>query len=153
MSTDQPDFENVDAAEVHEQERREQAEAEAERRERHEDEQSILNSIREERVTVELKGTEMEFKRFMGDTEDWLDQLSEKYQGGDFEGTDEEDLDDERLSEFNRDKQRIIDILAEHNVDEGRFGPDFWAELPSELRFEVISQIRQGGQETARAGN
>lgn len=153
MSTDAPEFENVDAEEIHEQERREQAEEEAERRERHEDEQSILNAIREERVTVELKGTEMEFKRFMGDTEDWLDQLSEKYQGGDFEGTDEEDLDDERLSEFNADKQRIIDILAEHNVDEGRFGRDFWAELPSELRFEVISQIRQGGQEAARAGN
>lgn len=131
-----------------------QEQREAERREAHADEEAILNAIERETITVRLKGKPMEFRRFLGDTEDEIDSLVAKYQTGDLaEAEDEDDLDDDMLEDFRSDKNRFAEILAEHNADEGKYGFAFWKRLPTDIRMEVINKIRQGGEESERAGN
>lgn len=129
-------------------------EQEVKRREAHADEEAILNAIERETVTVRLKGKPMEFRRFLADTEDEIDGLVEKYQTGPLaEAEDDADLDDDMLEQFRSDKHRFAELLAEHNQDEGKYDVSFWSRVPTDVRMEVINRIRQGGEESERAGN
>ena len=148
-------FENLEQVEQSiERGEQERAEREQERREAHEDEQAILGAIQDDRVTVRLKGKPMTFAPFLGDAENFIDDLAAKYGGEDLGDVDDpEELDGENLREYVDDRERLIDILNDHNKDEGKYGRSFWSDLPMEYRMEVVNRIREGGEETARAGN
>jgi hypothetical protein len=145
--------EAIDAAVEDQQNRRELRRVEAEQA--HEDESAILDAIQDDTVTTRLKGKPMEFKRFLGETENFIEEMAERFgPGGEFDDVDDpEEMPDGIQAELNESRNRIRVILAEHNVDEDKYGYDFWQRVPDEHCFEVITQIREGGEETDRAGN
>lgn len=149
-------FENAGAIEeAVEQEHERQEERHEEAREAHEDEQAILDAIQRDTVTTRLKGRPMEFQTLLGSTETFIENAFEKFgPGGEFTDVDDpDDLPDGAQAEMNAFRQKIRDILAENNVDDDKYDRGFWADVPDEYCFETLSQIREGGEETDRAGN
>lgn len=152
MSTTFQNLEQVEASIKRGAEERQEQEQEL--RQAHKDEKAILNAIQEEKITIRLKGKRMKFSPLMGDEEDFLDDLAAKYGSGEFADVDGEDeLSGDDLEQYKSDRTRIVDILDDHNLDEGKYGLSFWKKLPQQIRFEALNKIREGGEETARAGN
>lgn len=112
------------------------------------DKQAILNAVQSETVDVRLYGTRIEFTVLTGEEEDWIEDTSSQF----LEVDDEDDLDPEEFRRYQRARDEMKQLLADHSVPD-EFDYEFWSKLPSAKRQQTLGRLREGGIDATRAGN
>lgn len=143
-----PSFDNEDMAaavagqykDTKQSKREEHAQAQSDKR-------AILDSF-EGKCHIRLGGTRLEMYLLDAKTEDWLEEVGVRFSGFD----EESQLTPEQQEEYIEARDRMVEILAEHTVNED-YDIDFWRQVPKRYRQETIASLIQGGEEASRAGN
>jgi hypothetical protein len=144
-----PSFDNEDMADAiadqhvenKQQEREDHAQAKS-------DKNSILEAFDEETIHIRLKSWRIECHTLDGETEDWLEELGVRFSDVD----EETELSKERQDEYLDSRDRTIEILAEHSLNDD-YDETFWRKIPKRYRQESLESLASGGEEGRRAGN
>lgn len=142
-------FDNPDMAQAILDEREDrQEQAREERTKAAKDRDAILNAIESETVHIRLKGHRIEMHVLSGEEEDWTEDIADEFA----EYEDEDELPPEKMSDYIDTRERMVDMLTEKSVADA-YDRSFWKQIPKRLRQEVLSDLMEGGEEAARAGN
>lgn len=142
-------FDNPDMTQAILDEREDRKEQEREERTKAaKDRDAILDAIASETVHVRLKAHRIEMHVLSGEEEDWTEDIADEFAA--FE--DEDELPPEKMSDYIEARDRMVDMLVDKSVEDV-YDRAFWKQIPKRLRQEVLSDLMEGGEEAARAGN
>lgn len=142
-------FDNPDmAAAIVENHNDRKEQAREERTKAAKDRDAILDAIQSETVHIRLKARRIEMNVLNGAEEDWTEDVAEQF--AEFDG--EEEIPPEKMPDYIEAREQMIDMLAEKSVEDV-YDRRFWKQVPKRLRQEALSDLMEGGEEAARAGN
>lgn len=111
--------------------------------------QKIFDAIGSEIFTIRVYGFEIETRQLDGSEEDWLeDEIQGFTEIAEVEEA--EDLGTDEFTQYRNTREDVVELLVDISVDE-TWDKEFWKKVPQETRYDVLRDVRAGGQEAKTA--